>query len=131
MNFDPIADMLTRIRNASMAGRKTVELPYSRFKEKAAQILVKERFLASVAVAGEKPAAKKLVLGLKYQGKEPVLHGIERVSKPGRRFYSRADKIARIRWGFGVTLVSTSAGLMTDKEAKQKNLGGELICRVW
>ena len=128
---DPIADFLTRIRNGYLARKKVIQVPYSKIKGGLAQILVKENFLKSVEIEGEKPQEKKLILSLKYPGKEPALRGIERLSKPGLRLYARVDKIPRIQWGRGVVILSTPKGLMTDKEARKKKLGGELICQVW
>lgn len=131
MISDPIADILTRIRNGYLVRKKAVEVPYSQIKEQIAKILVKEKFLAKTEIQGEKPPQKKIVLHLKYEGKNPALTGIKQISKPGRRVYTKADKIPAVRLGFGVTIVSTSAGLMIDREAKKKNLGGEVICQVW
>lgn len=128
---DPIADMLTRIRNGYLAGKQIVDVPYSRLKEEIAKILVREKFLAEVKVQGKKPREKKIVLTLRYKGKEPALAGIKRISKPGLRVYAKAGKIPPVRLGFGITIVSTSSGLMTDREARRKNLGGEIICQVW
>lgn len=128
---DSIADMLTRIRNGYLVKKKTAEVPYSRIKEKIAEILVKENFLAKMEIQGKKPAEKKILLYLKYKGKKSVLTGVKRISKPGLRIYAKADRIPSIRLGFGVTIVSTPAGLMTDREARKKKLGGEIICQVW
>jgi len=131
MISDPIADMLTRIRNGYLVRKKTVEVPYSQIKEEMAKILMKEKFLAKTEVQGEKPAEKKIVCQLKYEGKKPALTDIKRISKPGLRFYAKANKIPPVRLGFGISIVSTPAGLMTDREARKKNLGGEVICQVW
>ena len=126
---DPIGDMLTRIRNGYLARKKMVKVPYSRIKEQMAEILVKEGYLAKLKVRSEK--FKILELGLKYEGKKPALTSIERVSKPGLRIYSPAKKIKQVCSGLGLSILSTSAGLMTNKEARKKNLGGEIICQVW
>lgn len=128
---DPIADILTRIRNGYLVKKKTVEAPYSQMIHQIAKVLVKEKFLAKIEIQGKKPAEKKIVLHLKYKGKEPALTGIKRISKPGLRVYTKAKKIPAVRLGFGVTIVSTPAGLMTDREARKKKLGGEIICQVW
>lgn len=128
---DPIADMLTRIRNSYLARKKTAEVPYSQVKEKIAKILIKEKFLTKMEIQGKKPVGKKIILSLKYEGKEPVLTGVKRISKPGLRVYAKAGKIPRVRLGFGITIISTPSGLMTDQEARKKNLGGEVICQVW
>lgn len=128
---DPIADMLARIKNGVLVRHRTVRVPYSKIKEKMGQILVKEGFLEKLEVKGKKAAEKKIIFHLKYQGKKPVIHGIKRISKPGLRLYARADKVPPIRVGFGISILSTSSGLLTDKEAKKKNLGGEILCQVW
>lgn len=128
---DPIADMLSRIRNGYLVRKKFVETPYSKFKKEIAQILVAEKFLAKIEVLGKRPQEKKIVFHLKYKDKEPALTRIRRISKPGLRVYVRADKIPPVRLGFGISVISTPAGLMTDREARKKNLGGEVICQVW
>ena len=126
---DPIADMLTRIRNASRALLPAVELPHSRMKESLAQILKKEGYVAEVSVDGK--TIKKLKIQLKYQGKKNVIEGLKRVSKPGLRKYVGATEIPRVLGGLGVSIVSTSQGVMTGTQAKKKNLGGELLCYIW
>lgn len=128
--IDPIADMLTRIRNASRALLPTVLVPHSRLKESLAKILKAEGYIADVAVEGDK-AKKTLKLRLKYEGKKSVIEGLKRVSKSGLRQYVGATEIPRVRGGLGVTVVSTSEGLMTGVQAKKKNIGGELLCNVW
>jgi len=126
---DPISDMLTRIRNAGRALLPTVELPHSRMKESLAHILKKEGYVVDVAVDGK--TIKKLKIQLKYQGKKSVIEGLKRVSKPGLRKYVGATEIPRVLGGLGVSIVSTSEGVMTGAQAKKKNLGGELLCYVW
>jgi small subunit ribosomal protein S8 len=126
---DPISDMLTRIRNASRALLPAVELPHSRMKESLANILKKEGYVAEVSVDGK--AIKKLKIQLKYQGKKNVIEGLKRVSKPGLRKYVGATEIPRVLGGLGVSIVSTSEGVMTGTQAKKKNLGGELLCYIW
>jgi small subunit ribosomal protein S8 len=126
---DPISDMLTRIRNASRALLPTVELPHSRMKESLAQILKKEGYVAEVSVDGK--TIKKLKIQLKYQGKKNVIEGLKRISKPGLRKYVGATEIPRVLGGLGVSIVSTSEGVMTGTQAKKKNLGGELLCYIW
>jgi small subunit ribosomal protein S8 len=126
---DPIADMLTRIRNAQQALLPTVEMPHSRMKESIAHILKREGYVAEVAVEG-KPI-KKLSVKLKYQGRRGVIEGLRRISKPGLRNYVASDEIPRVRGGLGVAIVSTPEGLMTGIQARRKNLGGELVCYVW
>jgi len=127
--IDPIADMLTRIRNASRALLPTVVIPHSRMKESVANILKAEGFVAEVAVEGKLP--KKITLRLKYEGKKSVIEGLKRVSKPGLRNYVGATEIPRVLGGLGVAVVSTSEGVMTGQQARKKNIGGELLCYVW
>ena len=126
---DPVADMLTRIRNAQRANRPTIELPHSRMKESIANILKREGYITDVAVEGKN--IKKLSLKLKYQGKRGVIEGLKRRSRPGLREYVGAGDIPRVRGGLGTAIVSTSEGLMTGVQARQKNLGGELLCFIW
>jgi len=121
--------MLTRIRNAGAAHLPTVELPHSRVKESVAKILKTEGYLSEVAVAGE--TKKTLKLSLKFVGKKSVIEGLKRISSPGLRRYVGATKIPRVRGGLGVAIVSTSEGLLTDSQARKKNLGGELLCYIW
>ena len=126
---DPIADMLTRIRNANRALLPALELPHSRMKESIAGILKREGYIAEFAVEGK--TMKTLKLKLKYQGKKSVIDGMRRISTPGLRRYVGAGEIPRVRGGLGVAVVSTSEGLMTDNQARKKNIGGELLCYVW
>jgi small subunit ribosomal protein S8 len=126
---DPISDMLTRIRNASRALLPAIELPHSRMKESLAHILKKEGYVAEVSVDGK--TIKKLKIQLKYQGKKNVIEGLKRISKPGLRKYVGATEIPRVLGGLGVSIVSTSEGVMTGTQAKKKNLGGELLCYIW
>ena len=126
---DPISDMLTRIRNAGRALLPAVELPHSRMKESVAKILKSEGYVADVAVEGD--AKKKLKIRLKYQGKKGVIEGLKRVSRPGLRRYVGSTEIPRVLSGMGVSILSTSEGVMTGTQAKKKNLGGELLCYIW
>jgi small subunit ribosomal protein S8 len=126
---DPISDMLTRIRNAGRALLPAIELPHSNIKENVANVLKQQGYVSAVAVDG-KPL-KKLKIQLKYEGKKPVIEGLKRVSKPGLRKYVGATEIPRVRGGLGVAIVSTSEGVMTDVQARKKNLGGELLCYIW
>jgi small subunit ribosomal protein S8 len=131
MMTDPIADMLTRIRNASMARHDRAEMPHSRLKEHLATVLKAEGYLDDVRVSeGEEP--KTLTVVLRY-GRDRVsaIDGIRRVSTPGRRVYVRHDRISRVCSGMGVSILSTSRGLMTDREARKQRVGGELLCEVW
>ena len=126
---DTISDMLTRIRNASRVLIPVVELPHSKMKESIAHILKKEGYIAEVAVEGKLP--KKIKLKLKYEGKRCVIEGLRRVSTPGLRRYVASTEIPRVRGGLGISVVSTSQGLMTGTDARKNNLGGELLCYVW
>jgi len=126
---DPISDMLTRIRNAGRALLPNVEMPHSRTKERIANILKKEGYIADVAVEGK--AIKTIKLQLKYQGKKSVIEGLRRISKPGLRHYVGATDIPRVRGGMGVAVISTPEGVMTGNDARKKNIGGELLCYVW
>jgi len=126
---DPISDMLTRIRNANRALLPAIELPHSRIKENIAGILKREGYIADVSVEGKVP--KTIKLKLKYQGKKSVIEGLRRVSTPGLRRYVGATEIPRVRGGMGVAVVSTSEGILTDTQARKRNLGGELLCYVW
>ena len=121
--------MLTRIRNAGRALLPVVELPHSRMKESVAKILKSEGYVGDVAVEGN--AIKKLKIRLKYQGKKNVIEGLKRVSRPGLRRYAGSTEIPRVLGGMGVSIVSTPEGVMTGEQAKEKNLGGELLCQVW
>ncbi len=126
---DPIADMLARIRNANRALLPNVQVPHSRLKESLAGILKREGYIADFAVESQRQ--KNLKLKLKYQGKRSVIEGLQRVSSPGLRRYVGATEIPRVRGGLGISVLSTSEGIMTGVEARKKNLGGELICYVW
>jgi small subunit ribosomal protein S8 len=126
---DPISDMLTRIRNAGRALLPAIELPHSSIKENVAQVLKQQGYVTDVAVEG-KPL-KTLKIRLKYDGKKNVIEGLKRISKPGLRKYVGATKIPRVRGGLGVVILSTSEGVMTDVQARKKNLGGEVLCYIW
>jgi small subunit ribosomal protein S8 len=127
---DPISDMLTRIRNGGRALLPAVQMPHSRIKEGVAKILKTEGYVADVAVEGEK-SKKTIKIRLKYNGKKNVIEGLKRISKPGLRKYVGSTEIPRVLGGLGVSIVSTSEGLMTGTQAKKKNLGGELLCYIW
>lgn len=131
MNNDPIADMLTRIRNASMVNHKQVVVPTSKLKVAIAQILKAEGFIDNFGVTNETPQAN-LVMRLKYTGRgESVITGLERISKPGKRVYTGHSDIPWVRAGLGVSIISTPKGLMTGREARKSKLGGEILCNVW
>jgi small subunit ribosomal protein S8 len=130
---DPIADMLTRIRNANSAQFDTVKMPCSKLKEALAAILLREGFISAFTVK-EDPArpGSTLEITLKYsEDRVRTIEGIKRISKPGLRIYAKADKMPRVLGGMGVAVLSTSKGLMTDREARKKKLGGEVLCYVW
>ncbi len=131
MMTDPIADMLTRIRNAALARHDRVELPHSRLKENLAGVLKSEGYLDDVRVSeGEDP--KTLTLVMRYgRDRSSVIDGLRRVSTPGRRVYVRHDRINRVCSGMGVSILSTSRGVMTDREARKQRVGGELLCEIW
>jgi small subunit ribosomal protein S8 len=131
MMTDPIADMLTRIRNAGLARHDRTEVPMSRLKEAVAKILKNEGFIADVRPSeGEGP--KKLTIVLKYgRDRQSAIDGIRRVSRPGRRVYVGHDQIPRVFSGLGISILSTSRGLMSDREARRQKVGGELLCEVW
>jgi small subunit ribosomal protein S8 len=134
--MDPIADMLTRIRNAVMAGHSTVALPSSKLKLEIAKILKDEGFLEGFEVAETENSVQKVLrLKIKYVGerreRRPVLSGIERVSKPGRRIYTKKQDIPWVLSGIGVAILSTPKGVMTGARARQLGVGGEILCKVW
>src|SRR3954453_8226439 len=131
MMTDPIADMLTRIRNAGLARHDRTELPASRLKEAVAKILKSEGFIADVRPS-EGDGPKKLTIVLKYgRDRQSAIDGVKRVSRPGRRVYVRHDRIPRVLSGLGISILSTSRGLMSDREARRQKIGGELLCEVW
>ena len=131
MKFDPIADMLTRIRNALVVRHSYVEVPASQIKKAIADLLVSEGFVASAEYEGE-GVEKKIKIVLKYgENGQKVISGIKRISKPGLRVYCGASELPVVLNGLGVAVISTSKGIMTDKEARAKNLGGEVIAYVW
>ncbi|MCD8306917.1 MAG: 30S ribosomal protein S8 [Clostridia bacterium] len=128
---DPIADMLTRIRNAIMAKKDTVEIPSSKMKVQIAEILLDEGYVAAVAFDGE-GISKKIIITLKYINKrESVINGLKRVSKPGLRIYTDVENMPKVREGLGTAVLSTNKGVMTDKQARANNVGGEVLLYVW
>lgn len=133
---DPIADMLTRIRNAVMSGQTLTAMPLSKVKEEIAKILKEEGYLENYEVAdGELPSQKVLRVKIKYIGerreRKPVLTGLERVSRPGRRVYTKKQEIPWVLSGIGVAILSTPKGIMTGQRARQLGVGGEILCKVW
>ena len=128
---DPIADMLTRIRNASLARHRELTLPSSRIKREIARILVDEGFIDSFATSQD-GVQEMLTIQLKYvEGRTPVVSGLKRISKPGLRVYARKTEIPRVLGGLGLAILSTSHGIMTGSQARKLNLGGEVLCYVW
>ena len=127
---DPIGDMIARIKNAQMRNQKRVELPSSNFKEKIAEILKNEGFIIDykINLENNKPV---LLINLKYHSGNPVICTIERVSKPGRRIFSRAESLPKINNGLGIAIISTPKGVMTDIDARKQKVGGEIICKVF
>ncbi|HAD23795.1 small subunit ribosomal protein S8 [Kandleria vitulina] len=127
---DPIADMLTRIRNANQQRHEEVSIPTSKLKVELAKILTNEGFVAGYRVEGE-GVKSNIVITLKYKGNERVITGLKRVSKPGLRQYAKSNEIPKVLNGLGIVILSTSQGLLTDKEARAKNIGGEVLAYIW
>ena len=130
LSTDPIADMLTRIRNAIAVNKNEVNLPHSKIKETIARSLVKSGYLESVTVTEVKPQSEMNIV-INKPGENVKITNLQRMSKPGRRLYSNADKIPTVKQGRGIVVVSTSKGIMTGAEAKKQRIGGELICKVY
>lgn len=129
MMTDPIADMLTRIRNAQMARLAYVDVPLSTLKKSLAEILREEKFINDISVLDEeKPTLR---LALKYYGKQPAIQSLVRMSTPGHRYYCKADELPRILNDYGIAIVSTSQGMMSNKKARELGIGGEVICSVY
>ena len=132
MSFvDPVGDMLTRIRNAQMRTLNTVLIPSSKFRAKILEVLKQEGYISDYKITSDAKNKGSLLVGLKYNNGLPVIKEIKRVSKPGRRIYAKADSISKIQNGLGLAIVSTSKGIMSDNDARTKNIGGEIICRVF
>ena len=132
MSFtDPIGDMLARIRNGQMRSHVKVEMPASSFKCKILEVLKREGFILNYTLNQTDEKKIKFSIDLKYNSGLPVINNIERISKPGRRFYSSAQSIPKIKNGLGIAIVSTSKGVMTDTEARKAKVGGEIICKVF
>lgn len=132
MLTDPIADFLTRVRNAAMAGHRVVEIPATNLKEEMTKILLDQGFIMGYKIIEEKPQ-NIIKIALKYDrlSKAPVIKGLKRVSRPGLRQYKGADELPRVKNGLGVAIVSTSKGVMSDKQARKENVGGEVLCYVY
>ena len=127
---DPIADMLTRIRNANIVRHEVVEVPSSNVKKALANILLQEGYVKNVEEYAD-GAVPMLRMSLKYQGKERVITGLKRISKPGLRVYCQKDNIPKVLNGLGVAIISTSKGIVTDRDATKLGLGGEVVCYIW
>jgi len=130
MVTDPIADLLTRVRNAAMARHDSVSIPASKMKIAVAKILKDEGFISDFSIVKSEPQ-RMIKITLKYIDKQPAFIGLERVSKPGLRIYSGKKEIPRVYGGLGIAVISTSKGLMTGQEAWKKNIGGEVLCYIW
>ena len=128
---DPIADMITRIRNAQMRTLNNVKIPNSKFRARILDVLKGEGYISDYKLLSDKKNKGTLLVNLKYNNGMPVIKEIERISKPGRRIYTKADSLPKIRSGLGIAIVSTSLGIMSDNDARLKNIGGEIICRVF
>jgi small subunit ribosomal protein S8 len=130
MVTDPISDFITRIKNASSAGKATVSIPYSSMKERIAHVLLKGGYITDIAVNGKK-IDKTLELTLAYMGNEPRVHGIDRISKTSRRIYQKSKDIRMFKSGFGNIILSTPKGVLLDADAKKLKVGGEVLFKVW
>ena len=132
MSFvDPIGDMITRIRNAQLRALFKVKIPSSKFREKILNVLKEEGYISDYKTISDPKNKNTLEVDLKYHNGTPVIKEIKRISKPGRRVYARANSIPKIQNGLGLAIVSTSIGIMSDNDARTKNVGGEIICRVF
>ena len=127
---DTISDMLTRIRNATKIGKAEVILPYSKYKKQLGDLLLKQGWIEEI-FDSSKGERKFLGIKLKYSDGRPVISGLKRVSSPGQRIYSKFKDIPRTQNGYGITIISTSRGLLTDMQARKKRLGGEVVCQIW
>lgn len=128
---DPIADMITRIRNAQLRTLKIVSIPSSKFRAKILDVLKEEGYISDYKFLSDAKNKGSLIINLKYYNGLPVIKEIRRISKPGRRIYTKADSIPKIQSGLGIAIVSTSMGIMSDNDARSKNIGGEIICKVF
>ena len=127
---DPVGDLLAQIKNASMAGIQTIELPHSRMKMEVAKLLSREGYIGAVSKFGEEPKSK-IRIDVKYQAGAPVITGVKRMSKPGLRLYVNRHEIPTVVGGMGMAVLSTPQGIMAGRDAKKKNIGGELLCTIW
>ena len=127
---DPICDMLNRIRNSQAVSHQTVDIPFSKFKYEIAKLLVKNGFIEKAETKGRKPK-KVIEIILKYKDKLPIISGLKRISVPGQRIYTNYREIKSVKSGYGIAIISTPKGLMTNKEARKKKVGGEILCEIW
>ncbi|APJ38417.1 30S ribosomal protein S8 [Mycoplasmopsis pullorum] len=127
---DPISDMIVRIKNANQRKHKTVSIPYSNKKAKILELILEEGYITSFSVEGE-GVKKSLLVTLKYKGTQSAIVGIKRVSKPGLRVYVKADELPKVLSGYGTAIISTSKGIMTEKQARKENVGGEVVAYIW
>lgn len=130
MHTDPLSDFLSRLKNAQVVGKRTVESPSSRMKLAVAKILEREGYVAAVSEHAD-GAKKTLTVELKYEGTAPVIRSVTRISKPGRRVYRGSSELPRVLSDIGIAIVSTSMGVMTNKEARKRKLGGEVLCEIY
>jgi small subunit ribosomal protein S8 len=128
--MDPIANMLTSIRNGQAVSKETVVVPFSKLKFEIAKVLEKQGFVGKVKKKGRK-IEKNIEIELKYKDGQSLISGLKKISKPGQRIYTEAKNIKKVRNGYGISIISTSKGLMTGQEARKRNIGGELICKIW
>ena len=131
MSFDPVGDMITRIRNAQMRLLSKVKIPSSKFRGKILDVLKNEGYILDYKMLSEEGNKTSFSVNLKYSNGSPVIREIKRISKPGRRIYAKATSMPKIQNGLGLAIISTSKGIMTDNDARIKNIGGEIICRVF
>lgn len=131
MHTDPISDFLTRIRNASRAGKPDCVAPHSKQKVNIAKILLEEGFISDMSEGTDAQGHKTLSVSLKYVDGEPSINGIERVSRPGLRLYAKSNSIPRVLNGLGICILTTPKGIMKDGDARRQKVGGEMLCRVW
>jgi small subunit ribosomal protein S8 len=128
--MDPISDMLTIIRNALIVRQPTLCVPFSNLKYRISKILEREGFIEKVETKRRK-SKRFIEITLKYSNNRPAISGLKKISKPGQRIYAKWQKIKRVKGGYGIAIISTSKGLMTDKEARKQKIGGEIICEIW
>ena len=128
---DPIADMLTRVRNANAVMHEKVDIPHSKMKERIAEILKEQGYISNFKIVTDEGNKKSIRVYLKYAGKERVIKGLKRISKPGRRVYTSVESLPKVLGGLGIAIVSTPQGVITDKECRKHNVGGEVLCYVW